>query len=85
VVYDSQPVNANLYYVQVAAWFNSTDEQLLNKLDSRGFIYDIENTVRKGRDVQLVKVGPYEQYTDAKLALKDLKRIKKDAYITKLK
>ena len=85
VVYDAQPVNTNLYYVQVAAWFKSIDEKLLNKLDSRGFIYDIENTVRKGRDVQLVKVGPYEQYADAKVALRDLKKIKRDAYITKLK
>ena len=85
VVYDAQPVNTNLYYVQVAAWFKSTDEKLLNKLDSRGFIYDVENTVRKGRDVQLVKVGPYEQYADAKVALRDLKKIKRDAYITKLK
>ncbi len=73
------------YYVQVAAWFNSEDNKLLNRLERDGFAYNIENAVRLGREAQLVKVGPYEQFADAKLALKDLKKIKKDAYITKLK
>ncbi len=80
-----QPLSSKLYYVQMAAWFKSSDEKLLNRLENRGFAYDIENAVRKGQEVQLVKVGPYEQYSDAKLALQDLKTIKKDAYITKLK
>jgi len=73
------------YYVQVATWFNAEDNKLLDRLEHRGFTYDIENAVRLGRDAQIVKVGPYEHYNAAKLALKDLKKIKKDAFITKIK
>jgi hypothetical protein len=73
----------NQYFVQIAAWFNAEDKRLLTKLEKAGFSYDIENTVRHGRDTKLVKVGPYEHISDAKSALKKLKKIKRDAFITK--
>jgi cell division septation protein DedD len=84
MIEDNQLVEKQ-YYIQVAAWFNAEDNKLLNHLENEGFTYNIENAIRLGRDAQLVKVGPYNHFTDAKLALKDLKKIKKDAFITKIK
>ena len=80
-----QSLSTKQYYVQIAAWFNSEDPKLLMNLDNRGFAYEIENAKRLGKEAQLVKVGPYKDLNDAKLALKDLKKIKKDAFITKIK
>lgn len=85
IAYNDEPLSTKQYYVQVAAWFKSEDNRLLDRLEKKGFAYDIENAVRLGKEAQLIKVGPYEHLADAKLALKDLKKIKKDAFITKIK
>ncbi len=77
--------SADGYYVQMEAVYNEPTTSLLDKLDARGYSYILQPSVRKGRDVTLVLVGPYATKAEAKRALKRLKRIKKDAFIYKLK
>jgi cell division septation protein DedD len=83
-VYENAVVEDNQYYIQMAAWFNTTDDKLLNKIENKGFPFELRDVIRKDRAAQIVIVGPYEKVSDAKLALRDLKKIKRDAYITKV-
>lgn len=73
------------YYVQMEASFYEPTTSLLDKLDSQGYSYILQPSVRKGRSITLVLVGPYLTRADAKRDLRKLRKIKKDAFIYKLK
>jgi len=75
--------NENSYYIQVAAWFKSEDPRLLTKLDNSGLAYEVITAQRKGREAQIVRVGPYISFADAKADLANVKKVKRDSYITK--
>jgi len=75
-------VASGSYYVQMAALNITSTEPLVNRLHNKGY----DNTVVHQRDnTQLVLVGPYVDSTEAKDALHDLKAMKHDAFITKMK
>ncbi len=87
-IYENEMITAkdNNYYVQMAAWFeNIQNVKLKNRLQKRNYEYDIIDTTRHGTGVKLLLVGPYETKNEAKIALKKLKKIKCDAFITKIK
>jgi cell division septation protein DedD len=72
------------YYVQMAVWYKKENERLLSKLENAGYLFEIRDAKRLNKDVQLVLVGPYKNSRDAKKAYKKLRKIKKDAFITKM-
>jgi len=71
------------YYVQMAVWYKKENDKLLSKLESAGYLFEIKDAKRLNKNVQLVLVGPYTTSKDAKIAWKKLRKIKKDAFITK--
>ncbi|MCH9814131.1 MAG: hypothetical protein K0U47_09340 [Epsilonproteobacteria bacterium] len=73
------------YYVQMAVWFDQQNPALIKRLERGGHPYAIKDAVRFSRDAKLVVVGPFESRNDAKVALRDLRRISRDAFITKIK
>lgn len=72
------------YYVQMAACFKKHDNKLINKLEGKGYQLYIKDAIRHEKDTQLILVGPFESSKSAKRSLRDLKKIKKDAFITKI-
>jgi cell division septation protein DedD len=72
------------YYIQMDIWYKKENERLLSKLESAGYLFEIRDAKRLKKDVQLVLVGPYKNSRDAKKAYKKLRKIKKDAFITKM-
>jgi cell division septation protein DedD len=84
-VYSSdESVVDEAYYVQLAAWFEDQNPKLLDRIQQGGFDAQVLDVVRKDKSAQVVVVGPFLDMSEAKQALRGLKRIKRDAYITKL-
>jgi len=87
---NSKTVKANKasnssYYVQMDVWYKKQNEKLLNKIECGGYHFELKDAKRfNNKDVQLVLVGPYKSFSDAKTAYKKLRKIKKDAFITKI-
>lgn len=69
----------------MAAWFGKQNPKLISRLESEQYPYAIKDAIRFSRDTQLVIVGPFDSSSDARLALGDLKKISRDAFITKIK
>ncbi len=74
------------YYVQMIALFNEKSDEniVLNSLQSRGYT-GIQKDISIGsKDATIVLVGPFESTQSANDELKNLKKIKDDAFVTKL-
>ncbi len=74
------------YYIQMIALFNEKSDEniVLNSLQSKGYT-GIQKDVSIGsKDATIVLVGPYESTQSAHKELTNLKKIKDDAFITKL-
>ncbi len=70
----------NGYYVQMIAFSKSAPDALISKLESKGFNnYKFQNV---GEITRLI-VGPYSTRREASKVLKQLKRVKRDAFIYK--
>ncbi len=72
-------------YVQMEASFGEPSGSLLNKLDRGGYPYVLHPATRRGKNTTLVLVGPFTSAADAKNDLSSLKKIKRDAFIYKMK
>jgi hypothetical protein len=71
-------------YIQMAAWNKKVDEKLLSKIEKGGYNFELKDATRANKDVQLVLVGPFDNISDAKSVHKDLRKMAKDAFITKI-
>ena len=69
------------YYVQMAALFKSDGEVLTNRLEKKDYPFVLHNVQRGGKEATLILVGPYESRAEAGVAIKFLKRLKKDAFV----
>ncbi len=72
------------YYVQMAALFKTNGDILTGKLERKNYPYVTYNTKRRGKDVTLVLVGPYQSRKEAKVSLKYLRRLSRGAFVKKL-
>jgi hypothetical protein len=79
VTYDA--VSESGYYVQMAAFFEGEGGALPDRLEQKNYPYIFHGVNRKGRDATLILVGPYESRDEAAVAMKYLKRLKRDAFI----
>ncbi len=77
-------ISNNYYYIQMAAWFEDEYSKLINILEKKDYSFEVKDAYRLGRDVQLVLVGPFDSSYEAKSKLRELQKIKKDAFITKI-
>ncbi len=75
------------YYVQLATTF-TTDMQngckYIDQLKDRGIDYDIRYTTIKGKNAQILVVGPYSSIAEAKENLSMLKKISRNAFIKRI-
>ena len=69
------------FYVQMAALFKGSGEELTSRLEQKDYPYVLHNVQRSGKEALLVLVGPYESRVEAGVAIKYLKRLKRDAFI----
>jgi len=69
------------YYVQMAALFKGNGEVLTNRLEKKDYPFVLHNVDRGGKDATLILVGPYESRAEAGIAIKFLKRLKRDAFV----
>ena len=58
-----------IYYIQVGAFKRDPDPRFLQKLKDSGFTF----ITKKSGDMRRVRVGPYDNYEQAKAALPDVK------------
>ncbi len=75
------PVAEDGYYVQMAALFKGNGEVLTDRLEQKDYPYLLQDVTRYGKDAKLILVGPYATRQEANIAIKYLKRLKKDAFI----
>jgi hypothetical protein len=77
------------YYVQLMTVFKtdleSTRLPIFRELKERDYHYKIRYPITNGKTSSTLVVGPYQTRDEAKFYLADLKSLKKDAYIIKLK
>jgi len=66
------------YYVQVISLKRNSTDAITSRLEKLGFGYKLENNGNMVR----VLVGPYSSKSGAKRALRRLKRVKRDSFIT---
>lgn len=74
------------YYVQMIALFNEKSDEniVLNSLQSKGYTGVQKDISIGSKDATIVLVGPFESTQSAHKELKNLKKIKDDAFVTKL-
>ncbi len=74
------------YYVQMIALFNEKSDEniVLNSLQSKGYTGVQKDISIGSKDATIVLVGPFESTQSAHKELKNLQKIKDDAFITKL-
>jgi cell division septation protein DedD len=80
-IIEEVPATQEGYYVQMAALFQGRGEALTNRLEQKDYPYVLHNIEKNGREATLVLVGPYQSRVEASVAMKYLKRLKKDAFI----
>ncbi len=76
-----EAISESGYYVQMAAFFDGDGGALPDRLEQKNYPYIFHSVDRKGRDATLILVGPYESKAEAAVAMKYLKRLKRDAFI----
>lgn len=76
-----EAISESGYYVQMAAFFDGDGGALPNRLERKNYPYIFHSVNRKGKDATLILVGPYESKAEAVVAMKYLKRLKRDAFI----
>ncbi len=83
-IFEEENILDEYYYVQMAAWFEDEYSELINILEKKDYSFEVKDAYRLGRDAQLVLIGPFNSSYEAKLKLRELQKIKKDAFITKI-
>ncbi len=73
------------YYIQMAAYASTNPNRLKNQIRHRGYSNIKLHTVyRKNRPLTLILVGPYSSHKSASKHLRDLKKLKRGAFIYKM-
>ncbi len=76
-----EAISESGYYIQMAAFFGGDGGALPDRLEQKNYPYIFHSVNRKGKDATLILVGPYESKAEATVAMKYLKRLKRDAFI----
>ncbi len=85
----TKPLHRGNYYVQLMTVFKTDLESqrlpIFKELKKRDYRYQIRYPITAGKTSSTLVVGPYQTRDEAKFYLADLKSLKSDAYIVKLK
>ncbi len=77
--------NSGQFYVQMGAYKSRHSANLVSKLRNHGYNNTlIHTTASKGRDLNLILVGPYLSKSEVKKVQRKLKRINPQAFIYKM-
>ena len=70
------------YYIQMAAYATTSPNRLKRKIKARGYSnIKLHTIIKRGKPLTLILVGPYESRRSATNQLRDLKKVKRDAFI----
>ncbi len=65
----------------MAALFKGNGGVLTDRLERKDYPYLLQDVTRYGKEAKLILVGPYATRQEANIAIKYLKRLKRDAFI----
>ncbi len=77
--------NSDGYYIQMAAYASTNPDKLKRRIKNRGYSNIKLHTIfKQNRKLTLVLVGPYESKRSARAQLRNLRKVKRGAFIHKI-
>jgi hypothetical protein len=79
--------NGGDYYIQVAALFknNGANSKYFRKLDAQGLNHQLKSTTVRGKNINLLLVGPYSSKAEANADLGKVRSVERGAFIKRVK